>query len=100
MVRLQSLLYTLEVNGRWDGDLVEERLRPKVEMLRLHGWQDNGQIDEVKLREGLETAVATLSRFIGREPGNVAVLAYARWLKSDVQGQQEWLAVLEEVLHH
>ncbi|MCA9875510.1 MAG: hypothetical protein KC441_17690 [Anaerolineales bacterium] len=95
LARMQSLFYTLDVNGRWDGDLIEERLRPKIEMLLLHGWQDNGPIGEVKLREGLETAVTTLSRFIGREPGNVAALAYARWLAEDVEAQGEWLAVME-----
>lgn len=94
LARLHSLLYTLDVNGRWDGDLIEERLRPKLEMLLLHGWQDDEQVDEEKLRDGLETAVATLSRLIGREPGNVAALAYARWLAGDVQAQQEWLSVM------
>ena len=95
IARLHSLLYTLNVNGRWDGDLIEERLRPKLEMLLLHGWQDDGQVDEEKLRDGLATAVATLSRFIGREPGNVAALAYARWLAGDGQGQREWVRVME-----
>lgn len=92
--RLHSLLYTLDVNGRWDGDLIEDRVRPKLEMLLQQGWQDEGQINEEKLREGLVTAVDTLSRFIGREPGNVAALAYARWLVGDVQAQGEWLRVM------
>lgn len=99
LARLHSLLYTLNVNGRWDGDLIEERLRPKLEVLLLHGWQDDGQVDEEKLRDGLATAVATLSRFIGREPGNVAALAYARWLVGDVAGQSEWLAVMEDTMY-
>ncbi len=101
LARLQSLLYTLDVNGRWDGDLIEERLRPKLEMLLFYGYQaerGNLQLDEVWLQEGLETAVATLNRFIGREPGNVATLAYARWLVGDERGQQDWLAVATAVM--
>jgi hypothetical protein len=45
--------------------------------------------------EELETAVALLTRFIGREPGNLAALAYARWLVEDMQGLREWMGVME-----
>jgi hypothetical protein len=100
LARLQSLLYTLNVNGRWDGDLIEERLRPKLEMLLDYGWQaerDQGSLEmnEEKLCEALATAVAILNRFIGREPGSVAALAHARWLIEDRQGLGEWVRVME-----
>ncbi|MCA9994255.1 MAG: hypothetical protein KDE56_00825 [Anaerolineales bacterium] len=103
LARLQSLLYTLNVNSRWSGDLIEERLRPKLEMFLMYGWQteweqDNWQVDVDKLRDGLETAVATLSRFIGREPGNVATLAYAQWLVGNEAGLRDWLAVETAVM--
>jgi hypothetical protein len=94
---LHSLLYTLNVNGRWDGELSEGRLRSKLEMLLFHRLQSEHQVgwqlDEVVIREHLETAVATLSHFVGSEPGNVAVLAYARWLASDEAAQREWVGV-------
>lgn len=103
LARLHSLLYTLDVDGRWNGDLIEERVQPELEKLLLHGWQaerDQGSLEmnEEKLGEGLGTVVATLKHFIGREPGNVAALAYARWLAGDMAEQREWLAVLEEVM--
>lgn len=103
LARLHSLLYTLDVNGRWDGDLIEDRLRPKLEkQLYIYGWQvertqGEWKLDQAKLREGLSIIIAANRHYIGQEPGNVALLAYARWLNSDAQAQQEWLTVMEEV---
>lgn len=101
--RLHSLNYLLGLEERWDGALQDERVHEKFDLLLLHNSQDEraagNNFDMAWIQAHIATVEKTVERGIGREPGSVVTLAYARWVASDQAETQRWLDVWKEHCH-
>ena len=100
--RLHSLQYTLNLESRWTGDLVEERVEEELHTLLFFGSQierdGNFQPDQNWLNQQLQTAVDTLKLKLGRQSNFVPALSYAEWVFSTPQAQAKWLERIQTSL--
>jgi hypothetical protein len=96
--RLNSLLYTLNIEARWTGDLQEERVQDYLENCLLHGTQDEPTLtfDLAWLTEQLPVAQASFHRGRGKIKGYVAAEAYTTFVLSDASAQAQLLARMQQ----
>ncbi len=102
--RLHSLQYTLNLESRWTGDLLEARVEQKLHELLMFGSQNERtnnnefQPDRDWLIQQLTTAISTLTRMMGRDENFITALSYVTWVKSDPLAQTMWLERVNESL--
>jgi len=93
--RLLSLQYTLDLESRWTGDLMENRVEEQLHTLLMFGSQNdrggNFQPDPNWLNQQLATALYTLNIKQGRQCNFVSALSYVKWVISSPQAQSMWL---------
>ena len=87
-VRLNSLKYLLELEARWQGDLIEERLAEHMERAFRYATQDDRekldfQPDDDWIHNKLSRIAADMKCDIGRDPGAAPAQAYVKWASSD-----------------